>query len=104
MQPCHIIHLRTAGYEIVKLTYTPFLSVPLRNNAVWRIIRPLLDERTATRVIWLSDGAELRAELESAFSKADIPQWLGGGRDDCEALELLNGQLVDLEVLTDRFL
>lgn len=69
---------------------------------VWRIIRPLLDERTANRVVWLSDGGELRKEIEESFSKGDVPQWLGGGANDME-LELLNGAIVNAESLTGRF-
>lgn len=72
---------------------------------MWRVIRPLLDERTANRVRFLSDGASLRAELEGAFTKGQIPSWLRGtaGSEDA-TLELLNGVRIDTAALAERFL
>lgn len=68
------------------------------------MICPWLDERTASRVIWLADGEALRKELEVIFSRAQIPYWLGGkggGKDDL--IKLLNGVEVEPNSLANRF-
>lgn len=65
-----------------------------KNNTVWRAIKPLLDERTASRVIFLQDAEALQQELLGSFSKTELPSWLGGHGSE-EDVTLLNGTRVD---------
>lgn len=70
---------------------------------MWKVIEPLLDCRTASRVIWVTDGDMLRTELEGSFKKEDIPTWMGGSGGEGEQMKLFSGRMVDQKQLEGRF-
>lgn len=84
-----------AFYKVLLVNYPKLLY------AVWRIIAPMLDARTVSRVIWIAPGESVVEQLE-AFDRAELPRWLGGEALD-EDVELLNGDVVETSELGGRF-
>lgn len=71
-------------------------------DSVWRAIAPLLDCRTASRVVWVTETETLHKELDHMFSSDELPTWLGGQKKSGK-LKLLNGVEIDPADLTGRF-
>lgn len=71
---------------------------------VWRMIVPLLDERTVKRVVWVKDHTTLTEYLSEKFEMTDIPKWLGGeASEGDEPMRLYNGFIVRPEEMKGRF-
>lgn len=71
-------------------------------TVVWRVIAPLLDERTVSRVIWLKNADEMRDHLEERYGLNNVPKWMGGTAQDC-TLRLYNHFVVEPEQMAGRF-
>lgn len=55
-----------------------FINYPRFIHAFWKIIKPILDDRTSDRVAWCETHADLPKTLETYFTRDEIPAWLGG--------------------------
>lgn len=69
---------------------------------VWRAVYPLLDARTRSRVVWITDGKELREQLIPTFGVELLPDWMGGD-NKTGAMTLYNGSTFNPAQLVDRF-
>jgi len=82
---------------IIFLNYYPetfrkflFINYPKFIYGFWKIIKPILDERTSERVEWCETHDALPKTLEKYFAKEQIPAWLGGSNTESK-LEILCG-------------
>lgn len=69
---------------------------------VWRMIEPLLDERTVNRVIWVKDNKLLTDYISNNFDTTNVPDWMGGKATNC-AFRLYNDFLVQPDHMKGRF-
>lgn len=68
---------------------------------VWKMLVPLLDERTVNRVVWVKDNSMLTDYLSENFETTQIPDWMGGKAVNC-TLRLYNDFLVQPEQMKGR--
>lgn len=82
-----------------------FINYPKFIHGFWKIIKPILDERTSERVEWCETDHHLPKTLAKYFDPAQIPSWLGGRNTDAP-LDILCGiddaQEVEAE-MTQKF-
>lgn len=92
----YVKHYPDVFHKILLINYPRFMY------GVWKIIGPLLDSRTRSRVIWVADGEGLRKELEVCFDRKEIPVWMGGDMVQ-DVVKLYNGVQVETSKIRERF-
>lgn len=70
-------------------------------NAVWKIIAPLLDARSRSRITWIPSPTALQAHLRQWLPADQIPHWMGG-EGDTGPLQLFTGEVIDASVVAKR--
>lgn len=70
--------------------------------AVWKVISPMLDARTVSRVVWVTSGDELKEHLSPTFGGDVIPKWMGGQAETEDHITLYTGTVLKCSDLVGR--
>lgn len=110
---CMFTHRAGISESAVTLRFPPLL---LANSiicllcsavsAVWKIVTPLLDQRTHDAIMFLSSTKELKGELERLLPLGHVPDFMGGSLETPEtqsgSLQLANQAKLDTVEIAAR--
>ena len=84
------------------LTRVLLVNYPTIVYGVWRLVKPLLDARTVSHIVFVPSIRELHCHLDASFPKHIRPTWLGGTAQ-AKPVTLYNGSVLQPDELAMRF-